>query len=451
MGEPIATHRSGCTYGQDGWRKDSKKRHNHEHRKTCLKEGLLPSYTSLRLHDPTAQREPGTRSFRRTLLQRQLSSKERERATLVEEKKNLYSEWANFRRRSSNPEAAHSSASEEDETASNTLQGRGHCSDIIECLRRLEEKDAEKKMRTITKKLIALNGGKLLSSINIIDRRLREAAKQLREREDITVRRADKTAAFVLINTEDYHRKLDDILADSTKFQRITKNPVDEIRREANRIIETVNAASNALHLPPITGDYDLGYVYGNVKTHKQGNPLRPIISQIPAPTYQLAKRLNTILTPYVPSSHSLKSSAEFLEALRAAPPGGCIASMDVESLFTNVPVDETIQMILDRVYRDPTTPSLNIPEHALRALLEICTKKAPFSNHRGHMYTQIDGVAMGSPSESSSPISIWALWAKGIQRNRQPRMSRALHRRHLRQRQFARGDRKPEACIPQP
>ncbi|XP_066964313.1 uncharacterized protein [Macrobrachium rosenbergii] len=54
--------------------------------------------------------------------------------------------------------------------------------------------------------------------------------------------------------------------------------------------------------------------------------------------------------------------------------------------------------MILDRVYRDPTTLSLNIPEHALHAQLEICIKKAPFSNHRGHMYTQIDGVAMGSP-----------------------------------------------------
>ncbi|XP_064081452.1 uncharacterized protein LOC135198023 [Macrobrachium nipponense] len=71
---------------------------------------------------------------------------------------------------------------------------------------------------------------------------------------------------------------------------------------------------------------------------------------------------------------------------------------MDVESLFTNVPVDETIQIILDRVYRDDSTPPLNIPEHALQKLLEICTKKAPFSTHRGHMYTQKDGVAMGSP-----------------------------------------------------
>ncbi|XP_064095659.1 uncharacterized protein LOC135207763 [Macrobrachium nipponense] len=71
---------------------------------------------------------------------------------------------------------------------------------------------------------------------------------------------------------------------------------------------------------------------------------------------------------------------------------------MDVESLFTNVPVNETIQMILDRVYGDPTTPSLNTPEHTPCALLEICTKKASFSNHRGRMYTQIDRVAMGSP-----------------------------------------------------
>ncbi|XP_066952529.1 uncharacterized protein [Macrobrachium rosenbergii] len=191
---------------------------------------------------------------------------------------------------------------------------------------------------------------------NIIDWRLREAAKQLREREDITIHRVNKTAAFVLINTEDYHRKFDDILAESTKFRRIAKNPVDEIRWEANRIIETVNAASNTLHPPPITGDYDLGYIYGNIKKHKQGNPLRPIISQIPALIYQLAKRLNAILTPYVPSSHSLNSSAEFLEALRAASPRGCIASMDVEPLFTNVPVDEAIQKILDRVNRDPTT-----------------------------------------------------------------------------------------------
>ncbi|XP_066970185.1 uncharacterized protein [Macrobrachium rosenbergii] len=193
-----------------------------------------------------------------------------------------------------------------------------------------------------------------------------DVARELRTREDVTVRRANKTAAFILIRTEEYHHKLDETLADSSKSQRVTKNQVDDIKRKANRIIETVNAASNALHLVLIVGDYDLGYIYGNVKTHKPGNPLRPIISQIPAPTYQLAKKLNAILTPSVPDDHSLKSSAEFIEALKTTSLGGVIALMYVESLFTKVPVDETIQIILDHVYRDDSTSPLNIPKHAL-------------------------------------------------------------------------------------
>ena len=52
----------------------------------------------------------------------------------------------------------------------------------------------------------------------------------------------------------------------------------------------------------------------------------------------------------------------------------------------------------MERVYRNETTPKLNIPEHALRHLLELCTKEAPFISPKGDMYLQIDGVAMGSP-----------------------------------------------------
>ncbi|XP_068250248.1 uncharacterized protein [Palaemon carinicauda] len=49
-------------------------------------------------------------------------------------------------------------------------------------------------------------------------------------------------------------------------------------------------------------------------------------------------------------------------------------------------------------VYRNDSTPTLNIPEPALRTLLAICTKRAPFTTHRGHTYLQKDGVAIGSP-----------------------------------------------------
>lgn len=69
-----------------------------------------------------------------------------------------------------------------------------------------------------------------------------------------------------------------------------------------------------------------------------------------------------------------------------------------VESVFTNVPVDRTLHLILDRVYRCEETPQLDIPEEHLRTLLEICTKEAPFLSPRGELYRQVDKVAMGSP-----------------------------------------------------
>ena len=226
---------------------------------------------------------------------------------------------------------------------------------------------------------------------------LKEAAKRLCKNEDITIRRADKTNTFVLINTDKCHGKLNTILSDATKFVRKRKNPVEEIKRKLNGIIERVNAVRGSKRLSMVTGDHDLGYIYGNLKTHKHGNPLRPIISQIPSPTYAIAKALNCILASYIPSRYSLESSSEFLQLLKDRPGGGKIASLDMESLFT-VLADETIQLILDRVYRGDHGSTFNIPEESLKKILQICTKEVPFINHSGQMYHQCDGVAMGSP-----------------------------------------------------
>ncbi|XP_068238453.1 uncharacterized protein [Palaemon carinicauda] len=221
----------------------------------------------------------------------------------------------------------------------------------------------------------------------IVSSGMREAARELRKEAHVTLRRADKTAVFVLIDTEEYHNKLDLILGDSSKFEKLSYNPIEEIKREASKTIEKFNAATNAVHFQTITGDFSPGYLYGN--TYYQ---------PVPDANLPPGKRLNSLLTPYVPNVYSVASSIEFLGKLKGSPSSGTIASLHVESLFTNVTVGETIDLILERVYRDPSTPTLNIPEEALRTLLEICTKKAPFTTHRGHTYIQKDGVGMGSP-----------------------------------------------------
>ena len=53
------------------------------------------------------------------------------------------------------------------------------------------------------------------------------------------------------------------------------------------------------------------------------------------------------------------------------------MCSFEVSSLFTNVPLDETIQICLDKLYAlpDPPTP----PHSVLKVLLEFATKRSHF------------------------------------------------------------------------
>ncbi|XP_050735514.1 uncharacterized protein LOC127007814 [Eriocheir sinensis] len=200
------------------------------------------------------------------------------------------------------------------------------------------------------------------------------------------------------MNKTEYLEKIDTILADERKFVKISKDPTEALKKKLNKFITMSNINSETIKINKVSGEYGMGYCYGTVKTHKPGNKLRPIISQIPTPTYNIAKKLCKILTPYVPTTYSLNSATDFLDILKSNNSRGIIASLDVESLFTNVPVERTINYIAQRVYHDDSTPPLDIPEAALRGLLQCCTKEAPFTCPRGQIYQQIDGVAMGSP-----------------------------------------------------
>ena len=95
-----------------------------------------------------------------------------------------------------------------------------------------------------------------------------------------------------------------------------------------------------------------------------------------------------------------VKDSFEFCKVLRDFGPVQEISfmcSFDVKSLCTNVPIDETIEICLDTLYRLDIQPP-DIEETLLKKLLLTATRDVEFSfNNR--MYRQIDGVAMGSPS----------------------------------------------------
>ena len=65
----------------------------------------------------------------------------------------------------------------------------------------------------------------------IVTPRLREAARELRNNPDLIIRRADKSSVFVLLDRADYLSKVETILEDSSKFERLTRNPVEKLKK----------------------------------------------------------------------------------------------------------------------------------------------------------------------------------------------------------------------------
>jgi hypothetical protein len=82
---------------------------------------------------------------------------------------------------------------------------------------------------------------------------------------------------------------------------------------------------------------------YALIKIHKEGYPIRPIVSFIETPTYNTASFISKLLMPLTEKSGvKLKNSchAKELLKLQIIPPGHKLVSFDVKSLFTSIPID---------------------------------------------------------------------------------------------------------------
>ena len=128
----------------------------------------------------------------------------------------------------------------------------------------------------------------------------------------------------------DYFDKIQSVLSDQTKFKPLNKNPIPQLKTKINSIITASNSTADSIKLDKIVGDYTPGYLYGNIKNHKPNNPIRPIISQVTTLTYNLSKRLNEIITPFIPNNYMLKSTSDFIDLLQSKNNHGIIASLDV-------------------------------------------------------------------------------------------------------------------------
>ena len=142
------------------------------------------------------------------------------------------------------------------------------------------------------------------------------------------------------------------------------------------------------------------GILYGLCKVHKivtEGiPPFRPILSAINTPSYHLAKFFVPILSELTKNEFVLKDSFLFSSDIRDQNPDLFMASFDIDSLFTNLPLDETIELCVRKTFKRKRKFK-GLTRSEFKKLLEFATKDALIL-FNGKYYEQIDGVAMGSP-----------------------------------------------------
>ena len=90
-------------------------------------------------------------------------------------------------------------------------------------------------------------------------------------------------------------------------------------------------------------------------KSYDMSPSFRSIIDTTNTPYYQVGKYLSSLLIPLTRNDYSVKDIFETVNKIRFIPPklleqGYCYYSLDVVSLFTNIFLNGTINIILKRV-----------------------------------------------------------------------------------------------------
>uniref|UniRef100_A0A7G3ARE3 Putative reverse transcriptase aedes albopictus n=1 Tax=Lutzomyia longipalpis TaxID=7200 RepID=A0A7G3ARE3_LUTLO len=124
---------------------------------------------------------------------------------------------------------------------------------------------------------------------------------------------------------------------------------------------------------------------------------MRPVVAFIGSPTYALAKYVATLLSPLSNSPYNVKDSMELSRDIngKKLPEGFILASLDVISLFTNIPVRFALEEVERRFHE--IEGHTKIEKKDFMRMLDLCLTTGYFS-YNDEIYLQLDGVAMGSP-----------------------------------------------------
>ena len=182
---------------------------------------------------------------------------------------------------------------------------------------------------------------------------LMDAVKYLRNNKDLIVCKADKGGKVVVTDKTIYNNKMQDIVNDTNTYTELRSNPLKSWQQSFNKQLKSLLKNHPDLEKNFRSFMPSLPMMYGLPKIHKENVPLRPIISTVNSVNYKLASWLAHHLTPFLNkiSGCHLINTIEFTEKIKNLNIyNKKLVSFDVDSLYTNVPVSECLQLLEERL-----------------------------------------------------------------------------------------------------
>ena len=227
---------------------------------------------------------------------------------------------------------------------------------------------------------------------------------------------ADKGSGTVIIDNLFYINSIEKYITDNSSFfETIDMDPtptlIEKISSELN-IIKRLGLLDHRTYLMllPSKEKARCPYLYGLPKIHKLPVSFRPIVSGNGHPTENLSIFVDFLLQPYaILSPFYLKDSADLqnhLSTISHLDDKTILFSLDVVSMYPNIPLDELIDSNIRCINKHPSTRLRNknifYKPELVKKLLELILYNNYFQ-FNGKFYYQKHGIAMGTPCACST------------------------------------------------
>ena len=201
--------------------------------------------------------------------------------------------------------------------------------------------------------------------------------------------------------------RLNEMLSDSSKFEKLNVKPGKEIKfllQQEERLTNFLKKVKRSISEQLCKGLYPRGsqpgIMYGLYKIHEplinNFPKLRPILSAINIATYNWANFFVPSLKCFTMNEYTLRDSFKFAKDIINQNSNCFMASLDVDSLFTNVPFGKTIKICIDELFKSEMTVS-GLNKKEIFEMLSLTLKESIILLDNKY-YSQIDEVVMCSP-----------------------------------------------------